>query len=110
VSFRSGSDRGRILENLVFIELKRRNAQIFYFRGKYECDFVVKKENEIHIIQVCADLDHAETREREIRGLDEAMVFFNLRRGLIITENDEYQLDSGGKVVKVLPVWKWLLQ
>lgn len=109
VSFRSGSDRGRMLENLVFIELKRRNAEIYYFRGKYECDFVIKQDFKIQIIQVCADLDQAETRNREISGLMEAMIFFDLRHGWIITENDEDHFEKDGRAVEIIPVWKWLL-
>ncbi|MDZ7777252.1 MAG: ATP-binding protein [Bacteroidales bacterium] len=48
------SDKGRLLENLVFINLRRRYKEIFYFNRNYECDFVVREKNQIiKVIQVC---------------------------------------------------------
>jgi uncharacterized protein len=52
VSF--SSNRGRMLENCVFLELRRVGKEIFYFREDKECDFVVKEWNAIVMaIQVC---------------------------------------------------------
>ncbi|MBS3090605.1 ATP-binding protein [Candidatus Pacearchaeota archaeon] len=103
-------DSGKMLENLVFLALRRKYKDIFYFQEKKECDFVVKEKEKItNAIQVCFDFNE-ETKEREINGLIEALNKFKLKEGLILTYNQEDKLETSGKLIKVLPVWKWLLE
>jgi hypothetical protein len=114
IGFRISDDRGRFLENIVFIELKRRNHEIFFHKMKYECDFVIRHRAKIVIaIQVCVRLDTDEAKKREYAGLIEAMEAYHLKEGLILTEDME-----GEEIIKVkaveyqihlVPVWKWLL-
>ena len=59
-------------------------------------------------IQVCFDLNEG-NKEREISGLREAMEKFKLKTGLILTSNQEDEIKDKNKVIKVMPVWKWLL-
>jgi uncharacterized protein len=102
-------DNGRLLENIVFIELKRRGGEIFYFAGTRECDFILKAQKKITMtIQVCYELT-SENRERETKGLLEAMEKFNLLRGMILTYDQEDEFLAGGKTIVIKPVWKWLL-
>ena len=110
VSFRFSEDRGRLLENLVFIELKRRGEEIYYHRDKKECDFIVRKGGEIvEAIQVCKAMGDIDTRKREIEGLLDACKSYGLNKGIILTEDQEETLKENGVEIKVLPVWKWLL-
>ena len=111
VGFRISEDRGRLLENLVFIELKRRHAEIFYHQEKKECDFVMRRNGRIdQAVQVCLSLDSEETRQREIAGLVEAMNTYSLHAGLILTESQEEELILNDDCkISILPVWKWLL-
>lgn len=110
IGFRTSEDRGRLLENLVFIELKRRNAQIYYHRQKFECDFVIREGTKIiSAIQVCAEMMDAETREREINGLVEAMQLYNLKKGMILTANQEEKIVHENLEIEILPIWKWML-
>jgi len=110
VAFRFSDDSGRLLENLVFIELKRRNAEVWYFRGKQECDFVIRDSGAItSAIQVCYELT-ASNREREIGGLVEAMTGLGLDEGFILTYNQEETIPTEqGRTITVVPVWRWLL-
>ncbi len=113
VGFRNSEDRGRMLENLVFLELKRRNFDVYYYKGNRECDFVVRFEIYVtQVIQVCAELHDPETKQREIAGLIEAMERFSLSGGLIITENDEWHevIEKNDKKyeISIQPIWKWL--
>lgn len=102
-------DKGKMLENAVFLGLRRRYKGIFYFREKGECDFVIKEGTKItKAIQVCYDLND-DNKEREIGGLVEVLGKFQLKEGFIITYNQADELQIGNKTVKVLPVWKWLL-
>ena len=111
VAFKFSENIGANMENAVFIELKRRNEEIFYYKGKKECDFVVRKGLKItEAIQVSRSLADPKTAQREIAGLLEAMEKFNLKKGLIITESQEEERRIKGKRIKIIPVWKWLLK
>jgi predicted AAA+ superfamily ATPase len=110
VSFSFTDNRGQQLENLVFIQLRQTFREIFYHREKNECDFVIfEKGDAINAIQVCWSLSENKTYEREISGLTEAMEIHSLKKGLIITFDEENEIVKGGKTIIVKPVWKWLL-
>ena len=110
IGFKFSENKGRILENLVFLELKRNEDEIYYFSEKGECDFVIRDGTKIaRAIQVCYDLNQ-DNREREIKGLAEAMNKFKLKEGLILTYNQEDELKEDGKKIVIKPVWKWLLE
>ena len=109
LGFRMSEDKGKLLENLVAIELKRKEKEVFYYADKNECDFVIRKSNVItEAIQVCYNLT-VENKDREINGLLEAMKKFKLDEGLILTYNQTDEFNIEGKKIKVIPVWKWLL-
>jgi len=87
VSF--SKDMGKMLENNVFLELRRKYNEIFYFQETRECDFIVKEKEKIkQVIQVCYELND-ENQKREIEGLIEAMKEFNFKEGLILTNNQK---------------------
>jgi len=110
VAFRTSEDRGRLLENVVYLELKRRGLQIYYHKIKKECDFVIKEGVKIvEAIQVTQSLGNEKTRKRELNGLPEAMITYDLSEGLILTEDEEEELQMESRKISVLPVWKWLL-
>ncbi len=105
--FRFSQDQGRLLENMVFLELKRRGYDIFYHQDRRECDFIIRKGRDVvAAIQVCMDLEDPQTREREFLGLREAMASYHLDKGLIITLDTVEEQDG----VTVMPIWKWLLK
>lgn len=103
-------DNGRLLENLVFLHLRRRTDKIFYFAEKNECDFVVLNHNiPVEIFQVCWQLDQ-ENLDREIKGLEEAMNFFHVSRGEIITFNQTDRFETGDKTILVTPFHEWAVR
>ncbi|BAI61447.1 conserved hypothetical protein [Methanocella paludicola SANAE] len=102
VSF--SEDKGRILENIVFLQLRRQYPDIYYFREKSECDFIVKNAaGQLLAMQVCYKLDEDNLR-REMKGLREAMGVAGIKKGLIITLGQEDKFDD----IDVVPAWKWL--
>src|SRR3989344_1857683 len=108
--FNFSPNTGKNLENIVFIELKRRKKDVYYFAEKNECDFIVKDgSNIILAIQVCYDFNK-ENKDREAKGLLEALNKFKLKEGLILTSDQEDELEQEGKKIKIVPVWKWLLE
>lgn len=109
ISFKFSEDRGRLLENAIFIELRRKNKKIFYNRDNYECDFIIQEKDKIvQAIQVTETLN-SENEKREIEGITEAMEKFKLKEGFIITLEEEREINIENKKIYVLPVWKWFL-
>ncbi|MDR1222470.1 MAG: ATP-binding protein [Tannerella sp.] len=109
LGFNFSKNAGHFLENTVYLHLRRTYREIFYFnRNRAECDFVVmKNEKPEQLIQVTYEFT-PENREREIRGLTEAMDFFRIDNGVIITFNQHDAFMYGGKRIEVLPAWEFL--
>jgi len=111
VAFNFSENTGKRLENLVFIELVRREVEVYYHLKKNECDFIIKEGlNITKAIQVCLILDNIVTKKREIDGLCEALKEYNLKEGLILTLDKEEEFMIDGKKIIIKPVWKWLLE
>lgn len=113
-AFRFSEDKGRMLENLVYNELKRRNKTVYYHKQKKECDFILKEGSQItEVIQVAHSIATPETKQREVAGLLDAMAYFNLQKGLILTMEEEEVLTVNHQeaeyTVMVQPIWKWLI-
>jgi len=105
---------GRLLENLVYIELQRRYygdpaIEIMYWQGKIgEVDFVVRSGFKVQeLIQVCWDPTEHETLERELRSLRRLMKITATKKATIITGNYEDKIQIGQKTVELIPYWKW---
>lgn len=101
-------DQGRLLENIIFLELRRRQKEIFYFREKGECDFVIKEKNKVKsVLQVCLEVN-SDNKDREVNGLVEAMDTFDLKKGTIVTLNQADRLKIADKEVKLIPAYEWI--
>lgn len=98
---------GRQLENLVFLELKRKKKEISFFKNKnFEVDFVCTKNRRIQeLIQVSWDISDLKTRSREFKGLLQGKNEFGGGKPLLLT----YDFEEVADEVVVMPVWKWLL-
>jgi predicted AAA+ superfamily ATPase len=109
---------GRLAENLVFLELKRKemlgsNLEIYYWKdvNHREVDFLIKENLKVkQLIQVCWEVNRPETKNKEIRALLKAMKEFNLEEGLIITDDYEAEENIKGKKINYIPLWKWYLK
>jgi len=110
LGFAFSDNEGKLLENIVAIELKRRSKDMYYFNDTRECDFVIKEGNKIvEAIQVTTKVAN-ENEEREIGGLLGAMNKFNLKEGLILTNDQEEERKQENKKIILKPIWKWLLE
>lgn len=110
-SFSISPDRGRLLENLVFYELKKREKTIYYYSEEKECDFVIKEGIKIvSAIQVADNLFDEKTKKREIEGLINAMKKFNLTNGLILTYEEENEIIIDKLKIQIKPIWKWMIE
>ncbi len=107
--FKFSENYGRLLENIVFLELIRDNNEVYYYSTpKSECDFVIKDNLKVtKAIQVTKNLE--ETKQREINGLIETLKEFKLQKGLIITEDEFEDIVHEGFKISIRPIWAWLL-
>jgi len=111
IGFRVSEGKGRLLENIVFLHLKMQGYEIYFHKEQKECDFVIRKHNQIiQAIQVTLNLSDENTKTREIDGLIEAMDNYGLQEGCIITETEQGFLEVQGFKIKIIPIWKWLLE
>lgn len=111
VCFRFSEDFGRLLENLVFIELKRRNKEIYYYKQKRECDFIIMNNLKAsQAIQVTQELNK-NNKEREVCGLIEVMQKYQIKEGLILVQDLKKETEEkiNNKKIKFIPLWEWLL-
>lgn len=112
VAFKFSQDTGRLMENAVFMELKRRNKEVYYWKDKRgrEVDFLLRQGLKIeNAIQVCADPEDEKTNKREINALIAAMAYFDLKESIIITMDLAKQLSIEGRVINYVPLFEWLL-
>jgi len=108
VSFSFSEDKGRLLENLIYIELRRRGRNVFFDKGKNECDFLIEEKGKIiEAIQVCYSLNDG-NQEREVAGLVESLKKNNLKKGTIINYSDEKVINYDGFTVNIIPAINFL--
>ena len=112
ISFQFSQNLGRLMENIVFLQLKRKNKEVYFYTGSAggEVDFVIRDGLKIkELIQVCYSLDNLETREREIRSLIRGSKQLECSNLTIITYDQEKEEAVKEKKIKFIPLWKWLL-
>ena len=103
VSFKFSDDLGKLSENIVLIELKRRGKEVYFWKGKREVDFIVRQESNLTAINVTFTNEIA---PREKEGLLEFKEKYKNVHLVIITKELE-QTDADG--IQYIPLWKWLL-
>lgn len=107
---------GRLMENIVFLELKRAQnenpaLEIYYYKNGAEVDFLLKEKLEIkQLLQVCYDIEEPDTKKRELKALLNAGMELECSDLLVITWDREEEERIGNKKVVYLPLWKWLLR
>ena len=105
VSFQFSKDEGRLAENLVFIELKRKEKEIYYWKNNVEVDFIIKnKDNSLTAINVSYT---NKINKREINSLLKFKKEFQKTKELILLTKD---LEKTEQNIKFIPLWKWLLK
>ncbi|MCL6493807.1 MAG: ATP-binding protein [Ignavibacterium sp.] len=110
ISFSLSENKGRLLENLVYLYLKSRGKNIYYSYDKKECDFVLyDKFKIIAAYQVTTELNEL-NKEREINGLIEAMKKYRLKKGVILTLEQKDYLKQDNLEIFIEPAWQFMLK
>lgn len=108
LDYKLSQDRGRLLETTVALELLKQNKHIAYQQNGSECDFVVIEKGELTTaLQVAADFLEPKTKEREIKGLIQTCLKFNLSEGIILTFDHTEQLKEKSIQINILPAWRY---
>lgn len=103
------SDNGRKLENAVYIYLRNKGTKMYYFREKSECDFVLFDNDKCTAaVQVCYEIN-GDNKDRELNGLLEAMQFFDLKEGFVITQNQKDSLQIEEKTIFLIPAFEYFM-
>ena len=102
---------GHKLENLVYLKLRNPDDSMFYFVNDAdgtECDFVIeRRDGTFGAVQVCWELSR-DNEEREINGALRAMERFGLKEAVLVTRDQSDLISEGGRIIRVVPAWKWL--
>ena len=110
VPLRFSPDSGKLLENLVAIELQRRNIKSFYWKNRGDCDFIVlENDTSTLAIQVCFELNE-NNREREIAGIVAAQRHLRIQDAMIFTFNQTDNIMTNDVTIHVKPVFQWMLE
>jgi len=103
ISFKFSEDLGKIAENIVLIELKRRGKEVYFWREKREVDFIIKEGEELTAMNITYT---NEVAKREKEGLLEFEKKYKNAKLVIITK--ELEQTDRDEIIYI-PLWKWLL-
>jgi predicted AAA+ superfamily ATPase len=109
VGFGFSPNTGKFLENLIYLALRRKTKDIYYFSSPsgYEVDFYLPQKQ--HLIQVTQNLDHPAVRDREFRALQDAMQSVKVQSALILTDSNAEPVEINGIPVEIHSAAEWLL-
>ena len=111
VGFNFSQNNGRLIENTVYLQLRRKTQDIYYYKTNqdYEVDFFLPKEHTL--IQVSQNFDLPETQERELRAIVTAVLEQKeITTCVVVTESDKQTINREGLQIHVVPLYEWLLK
>lgn len=110
VAFSFSENKGKLLENLVFLVIRRFQEEVYYYKTKKdkEVDFYLPKKK--LLIQVAQSIAERVVYERETSALLDAMEEVGENTGLLLTEGEKDTLTFDNKTITVLPLYEWILQ
>ncbi len=110
LDFSFSENKGKLFENMIALEIIKKEKEVSYFKNNVECDFIIKEKNKYLPIQVCFTLQNDDTKKREIKGLIVACKFLKVEIGIIITFDEEFETTVDGINIKVVPAYKFMLE
>ncbi len=110
VGFAFSPNAGKLLENLVFLALRRNTSEIYYYitPSGFEVDFYLPETREL--LQVAQNIEHPATWERELRALSDALRALNLSHGTILTDATMDPVEDGGITIEIRSLAEWLIE
>ena len=110
IGFHFSPNTGKLLENLIFLELRRQSKEIFYMttQNGFEIDFYLPETRTL--IQLTQNMSNPATREREIRAIQDAVKTVDAQNLLILSEDNEDPIRIGDKEIQIQSIPEWLLK
>ncbi len=111
LTLKFGENQGRLLENVVYIALRREQIQVYYYKtlSGQEVDFLQVDGKNRRLIQVCHEMERLQTLQREKKALLSAMEELGLEEGLILNLDVKKDEETPQGIIRYRPVWEWLL-
>jgi predicted AAA+ superfamily ATPase len=109
IDYSFSENYGKLLENMIAMEILKAGKEIMFFKDKKECDFVIKDKNKLSALQVSYSVESEDTKKREFEGLYTACKFLNLKKGKIITFDEEFQTQYKDIMIEIVPAYKFML-
>lgn len=109
IGFHFSPNTGKLLENLVFLNLRRKNKEIYYYTTKsgFEVDFYVPEQK--MIIQVAQQINDSDTRQREFRAIEEASKELDVTKVLMLCDQNEKNQSINNVTIETKSIADWLL-
>jgi uncharacterized protein len=110
IGFTFSANTGKLLENLVFLALRRKKKEIYYYVSPagYEVDFYLPETREL--FQVAQNIESPPTREREVRALRDALQALQLSHGTILTDTNMDPVEEDGLRIEIRSLSEWLIE
>jgi len=110
VGFSFSANTGKLMENLVFLTLRRKTKEIHYFTtpAGFEVDFYLPESRQL--IQVVQNMERAATQAREVRAMFDALRALKAARGLILSDQPAEPVEENGLTVEIRSLTEWLLK
>ncbi|MFH0925120.1 MAG: ATP-binding protein [bacterium] len=111
ISYNFKNGFGKLLENLVFLELKKTGKNIRFIKNGRECDFIIiEKDEKKQLIQISYTLSDRDTKKREVTSLTLICKSLGINMGTILTYDEEMEIIENDVKIQVLPVYRFLFQ
>jgi len=110
VDYSFSENHGKLLENITALEILKAGKELMYYKDNLECDFIIRDKRTFSPVQVSYSIQDSDTNEREIRGLLRACEFLNVKKGMIVTFEEENNFKIQEIKIEVLPAYKYFLE
>ncbi len=110
LDFSFSENKGKLLENMIALELLKHEKELTYYKNVVECDFIIKQKNKFLPIQISYSLQNADTKKREIKGLISACEFLKVKKGIIVTYEEEFSEKINDIEITIVPAYKFMLE
>jgi len=110
VDYSFSENHGKLLENLTALEIMKSGRELMYFKDNQECDFIVKDRKTFSPVQVSYSIQDSDTNKREINGLLHACEYLKVKKGTIVTFEEEDNLIIKNIKIEVLPAYRYFLE
>lgn len=99
-----------LAENCVYIELRRREYDVYYFKNRYDVDFIaVKRQRPVLAIDVCYSDERDRTIKRHIKAMTDALHKTKLNDAIIITRSRYERVLVDHRSIRLVPLYRWLM-